>query len=347
MVMVMAGLAAVLLGGTSASAQEDPAPDRTVSIPMSPGSVAPGTPVTIQGTGCPPDAAWGSGQWAVSGRVLQAGQAPTTEHNVVQPADDPAPGPVPSSNEDYPGRVDIFATATSDGSWQTTFVVPANAPAGDYPVAMVCYGDEGVAGKVGYATPVLTVQQQAEAPAPAERVVSISMSPASVAPGGSVTVQGTGCPPDAAWGQGTWALTGVSLPAGTAPTSEHNIVHPEDDPAPGPAPTASIGYPGRVDLHAVAEPDGTWTATFVVPAGTPPGDYPIALVCFGGEGVAGNVGYATPVLTVQQQAAAPVPERPRQAELPRTGTRDLLPLALVGAALVSVGLLCRVPSRRH
>lgn len=130
--------------------------------------------------------------------------------------------------------------------------------------------------------------------------------------------------------------------------AEHNIVDPADDPAPGPAPSTTEDYPGRVDFFATATSDGTWQTSFDVPADTPPGGYAVGVVCYGGEGVAGKVGYATPVLAVEQRAETPAPASPaRQNELPATGSRDLLPIALAGFMMVAFGYLCRVPGRRR
>ena len=164
------------------------------------------------------------------------------------------------------------------------------------------------------------------AAAPASATYDVAVNPGSVVPGGTVTVTGGGCEPnaivqvtftphvDTAGDNAKFVANGTALP-----------------------PDAAVVATGTADA------EGEYAVEFVVPLGTPPGTYDVDVYCnglrVGGETV--DVAGAN-VATTQPGGGT------GDGTIVRTGS-DLNGLGLLGAGLLVAGgiALIATRSRRH
>lgn len=147
--------------------------------------------------------------------------------------------------------------------------------------------------------------------APAAAQYDITVTPGTVRPGGTVSISGEGCSPGA---EVTITFTQVS-----------------DARAVGDTLTVAT---------VIADENGKFTASFVVPEGTAVGRYEVAAFCDGSQ-------VASAFVDVVGDTATTTPGTP-SGPIVRTGS-DLNGLGLLGAGLLTVGglILVATKTRRH
>lgn len=122
-----------------------------------------------------------------------------------------------------------------------------------------------------------------------------------------------------------------------------------DDSTPGPGDTVTISgescaigaevtitLAGEEVATATVGDDGTFTATFEVPADAAPGDYEVEVIGCGAE-----------VLGTTITVSGPAPTPGGSGALPETGSSDTEPLVRTGAVLLAAGAVLVFAVRRR
>lgn len=153
------------------------------------------------------------------------------------------------------------------------------------------------------------------------------VSPGTVAPGGAVTITGSGCRP------------GIPVIITLLPGD-----HTGDARA-----LARALPPGAIVLATgVTGPDGTYTITVTIPPGTTPGVYTIEATC--GSHVQDaliNVAPASVVTTTPGTGVSGGGGTSGGGPLAHTGTNNIVPFTRIGLALVAAGGLMLLAMRRR
>jgi hypothetical protein len=218
-----------------------------------------------------------SSAWAVSAMAATSLSAPqggtiTISGNVSVTGSCPASAPVQLTSTPTAGDTNLFpgglgpqAPRDAGGTFHATFVIPASTPVGSYTIGIRCGGYE-VSG--------CEILQVTAGPHVAP---SIAVSPASVQPGGGVTISGV--VPVA----GT-----VFCPSGTATQLTSN---------------AALFPPDGLGPKITRDAAGNFRTTYTVPGTTALGTYTITVRCGGGNvGIQANLQVGTAPTTTMEPA---------------------------------------------
>ncbi|HEX2576239.1 MAG TPA: LPXTG cell wall anchor domain-containing protein [Aquihabitans sp.] len=163
------------------------------------------------------------------------------------------------------------------------------------------------------------------APAAAQ-YVDVVVTPGEVAPGGTVTVSGQGCPP------------GSTVTVTLVPGDVSGAI-----PSPLPAGSIEVGT-------TTADGDGNFTLEFTVPADAEPGTYTVVTSCDGivrGETIVVAATDAVPPGTTPGGTPGTTPASSGGGgSLPRTGS-DVDRIGLIGAGLVAAGGAVALTARKR
>lgn len=119
---------------------------------------------------------------------------------------------------------------------------------------------------------LITVASPADAQTSTFTINAVS---GSVAAGQTVTVTGSGCPPTGALPVPTSEVLQLRL----TPPSGGNAFHPTIINGSAQIISQAALFPGEADLRVAPNADGTFTATFTMPANSPSGSYTVRGIC--------------------------------------------------------------------
>lgn len=144
----------------------------------------------------------------------------------------------------FPNGIGPKAPRDANGNFQVAYTIPPSTPPGSYTIGIMCGNTTGASSQVLNVTAAATAKP------------SISVSPASVASGGKVTI------------------AGVMPASGT-------VFCPSGDPIQLTS-TAALFPPDGAGPSVMRDANGGFSTAYTVPATTPAGSYSIGMRCGGG-----------------------------------------------------------------